>query len=388
MSLQEHQITHGAARLTQNKRGNDDSWSNRGEYWLKRINPIPQYKARKRRIIHKPLVLSGHGIRLNVDCGTLVIKCGFSHFPQKPEAYRFFPKDRQLPSRLVILDGDGSITLHALEWLSEQQIPLVQIDWKGEVSCVAHANYAANFDFVKHQIAMHENGRGFEFSKWLILEKIRNSYEMIKSISANAPEARPMLQKIKEQVDTLKKNPPKTLGLLLAVEGIAAAAYFRYWYTLHLKWRGIGRKPIPVEWERVGTRIGSTRKSNQFAVHPINAILNYAYGILENQVRGHILAAGADPTIGYIHANNGDRSSLVFDLMEPVRPVMDKRVLEFALNQTFSPDDFILNKNGICRLHPQFARYVVKVVQDVPEIEKIMAASLEKLFSRDFSKSM
>ena len=365
---------------------NDNDWSNRGEYWLKRINPVPQYKAQKRRIIHRPLVLSGHGIRLNVDCGTLLIKCGFTHYPQKREKYRFFPKDRQLPSRIVILDGDGSITFDALEWLSQQGVPLVQIDWKGDISCVGGADYAASFDLVKRQLEIQESGQGFEFSKWLILEKIKNSYKTIKHISDNSPEAQPMLEKIKEQADVLKKNPPDNLGSLLAVEGIAAAAYFRYWYTLSLKWRGLGRKPIPQEWERIGTRIGGTRKSNQYAVHPVNAILTYVYGVLENQVRSHILAAGVDPTIGFMHSNASDRTSLVFDLMEPVRPVMDQKILEFVLGRTFSPDDFILGKNGIVRLHPQFARYVVKILQDMPEIEKITAANLKKLFGRNISQ--
>lgn len=108
-----------------------DAWAERGEYWQKKLNPIPQYKAKKRRIIHRPLVLSGHGIRLNIECGTLLIKCGFTHYPQEREEYRFFPKDRQLPSRIVILDGDGSITFDALEWLSMQGVSLIQIDWEG-----------------------------------------------------------------------------------------------------------------------------------------------------------------------------------------------------------------------------------------------------------------
>ena len=42
----------------------EDLWGERGEYWQKKMNPVPQYKARKRRILHKPLVLSGHGIKL------------------------------------------------------------------------------------------------------------------------------------------------------------------------------------------------------------------------------------------------------------------------------------------------------------------------------------
>lgn len=379
------QATANAA--TDSENANDNDWSNRGEYWLKRINPVPYYKALKRRNIHRPLVLSGHGIRLNVDCGTLLIKCGFTHYPQTREEYRFFPKDRQLPSRIIILDGDGSITFDALEWLSQQEITLVQIDWKGDVTSIGNADYSANSDLVKFQLEIRENGQGFEFSKWLILEKIKHSYDTIKQISANSLEAQPMLEKIKEQADNLKKNAPDNMASLLALEGTAAAAYFRYWYTLPLKWKGLGRKPIPQEWEKIGSRIGSGRggKSNQLASHPVNAILNYVYGVLENQVRGHILAAGADTTIGYMHSNGKGRASLVFDLMEPLRPIMDRKVLEFVMGRTFSPDDFILNKNGVCRLHPQFARYIVKLVQDAPEIEAIMAENLKKLFGRNIS---
>ena len=175
---------------------------------------------------------------------------------------------------------------------------------------------------------------------------------------------------------------------MLSIEGNAAQTYFRYWHTLPIRWTGLGRKPVPPEWEQIGSRIGLGRggKSNQLATHPVNAILNYVYGVLENQVRSHIVMAGVDPTIGCMHSTGNDRFSLVFDLMEPLRPVMDQKVLEFVLSRTFSPDDFILNKNGICRLHPQFARYVVKIVQDMPEIEIIMAANLKKLFGKNISK--
>tara|TARA_R110002094_G_scaffold166547_1_gene149907 strand:- start:425 stop:628 length:204 start_codon:yes stop_codon:yes gene_type:complete len=66
--------------------------------------------------------------------------------------------------------------------------------------------------------------------------------------------------------------------------------------------------------------------------------------------------------------------------MEPVRPVMDKKILTFVLERTLSPDDFILNKEGVVRLHPQMARFIVKLVQDIPEIEKITQNNINKLF--------
>lgn len=357
----------------------DAAWAERGEYWLKKLNPVPQKKPRKRRFIHKPLVLSGHGIRLRIDRGTLLITCGFTHYPQKREEYRFFVGDRQLPSRIVVLDGDGSITLDALQWLAAQAVPLVQLDWRGDTSSVGGAYYAANPDLVRHQWAIQGTPEAVEFSHWLILKKIENSIQTIKQIASPSPLVEEILQKMAARAEELRKNPPKTTLELLTVEALAAMAYFRYWYTLSIKWKGLNRKPIPPEWYQIGTRTG--KHHNQFARHPVNAILNYAYGVLESQVRKHLLTKGIDPTIGYIHVSNKDRDVLVLDLMEPVRPIMDKKVLEFIMQRTFSPDDFVVNQNGVCRLHPQFARMVVKTVQDIEEVEIITAANIKKMFS-------
>jgi CRISPR-associated protein Cas1 len=46
----------------------------------------------------------------------------------------------------------------------------------------------------------------------------------------------------------------------------------------------------------------------------------------------------------------------VYDLMEPLRPLVDRLVLDFVRSQTFPPSDFVLRDDGVCRLHPQLAR--------------------------------
>jgi len=48
--------------------------------------------------------------------------------------------------------------------------------------------------------------------------------------------------------------------------------------------------------------------------------------------------------------------ALVYDLMEPLRPQVDRLVLYFVLSHTFTPSDFVLRDDGVCRLHPQLAR--------------------------------
>jgi CRISP-associated protein Cas1 len=212
---------------------NDDLWATRGEFWLNKINPKNPYTPRTRRRINKPLVLSGHGINLSIDSQTLLIKCGFTHYPQAKEQYRYFPQDRRLPSRIVILDGDGSITLKAMQWLSEQQVPLVQINWRGEIVSTSATNYSADTDIVYKQYKLKETKQSFDFAKDLIRQKLLNCIDTIKQVSEGHAEGDATIAILNERADSLTSSPPQDTPLLLTLEGIAAAAYFRYWFFIY-----------------------------------------------------------------------------------------------------------------------------------------------------------
>ena len=75
-----------------------------------------------------------------VKHGALLIRSGFTHYPQKREEYRFFPADDRLPSRIIIVDGSGALSLDAIEWLSVQRVPLIRLDWRGNVQTVIGGN--------------------------------------------------------------------------------------------------------------------------------------------------------------------------------------------------------------------------------------------------------
>ncbi len=109
---------------------------------------------------------------------------------------------------------------------------------------------------------------------------------------------------------------------------------------------------------------------NRNASHPVHAILNYAYAVLESQVRTQVLAQGFDPTIGILHASKPDRAAFVLDLMEPLRPIVDRKVLEFVQAHTFHPADFTIRTDGVCRLNPELARRVIAVTGRFSEDSK------------------
>jgi CRISPR/Cas system-associated endonuclease Cas1 len=90
---------------------------------------------------------------------------------------------------------------------------------------------------------------------------------------------------------------------------------------------------------------------------------NFAYALLESRVRVAATAASLNLDRGFMHEpqrkNMSPRSPLVLDLMEPLRQMVDRALLRFAVGRTFRPGDFTIMTDGVCRLHPQLARVVV-----------------------------
>src|SRR5690348_8021189 len=154
----------------------DISWADRSQYWFEQSSASlsPRRKGSDRPL----LILSGHGVRLYVENGALIVQNGLTHFPQKREEWRFFSGEWRVPSRIVVLDGKGALTFHALRWLTEQDVPLVHIDWQGNVvHVVGGTGYAIDAKLAQAQEAARNNGRALTVSRQLISLKIANSIE-------------------------------------------------------------------------------------------------------------------------------------------------------------------------------------------------------------------
>src|SRR5271163_3449351 len=151
----------------------DTEWVDRCLHWLQ-PNKGSRTRLAKREKTREPLILCGHGVSLKIDAGTLLIRNGFTHYPQKQETFRYFKGDANLPPRIIMLDGSGSITFDVLTWLNEQKVPLIKIDWTGNaVIVVSRDSFAANRDRVAWQAETRSNRRKrMEFCNGLIAKKI------------------------------------------------------------------------------------------------------------------------------------------------------------------------------------------------------------------------
>jgi CRISPR-associated protein Cas1 len=117
----------------------------------------------------------------------------------------------------------------------------------------------------------------------------------------------------------------KSLDELFGIEGDAAARYF-------------GGFPSMLTAEAAaGFRVRTRRP----ATDPVNAALNYAYGLLVADILRAVLACGLDPHAGFLHSPERNKPALALDLCEEFRaPVADSAVLGAFNNGELASKDF------------------------------------------------
>ena len=130
--------------------------------------------------------------------------------------------------------------------------------------------------------------------------------ERLKAISASMAEA---------LVDIAQCNDGDTLR---GLEGKCAQQYYSGFGSLILQqqdafaFKGRSRRP---------------------PLHPINAVLSFAYTLLARECAAALSAVGLDPYVGFLHRLRPGRRGLALDLMEELRPVYADRFVLSCINQ-------------------------------------------------------
>ncbi|WP_162800620.1 CRISPR-associated endonuclease Cas1 [Acidibrevibacterium fodinaquatile] len=351
-------------------------WADSARRWARQ-----QGIGKRRYAERQPLILSGHGMRLHINNGALEIQNGFTHYPQIRETWRFFPGDQERPARIILLDGSGALTLDVLAWLAAQDIPLIQLDYRGNVlAAIGQRSIGNDPGLLALQVAAaHDPKRAGAIATWLVREKLIAARQTLLAALSDSTARKAALALVNAEIDRLSQPfaGPKTA--LLGIEGKCAQLYFDTWRDLPITWKSTTRKPIPETWRRIGPRRSRAQARSRNATHPAQAMLNYAYAVLESQIRIETARIGLDPATGFLHDQRPDRPALILDLLEPLRPTVDRIVLGVIAGQTFTPADFTLSADGTCRLHPALARRLVADIGPIEGISPLLAAFLRRL---------
>lgn len=226
---------------------------------------------------------------------------------------------------IVSAAPDMSVTAGALRRMSELNVLLLICNEKFE-PCALNLPYyrATNTELLQRQVECTPEWKERMWRK-IITAKVRNQAAVVKTskktfselndiallcetgISISRHRARPPLSTITaSQRAGLHLDDPYTY------ESRAARVYWKY--LLHK----LGDKQNTGETRReTGTRTG------------VNGMLDYGYAILRTAVLRSLAAHGFIAALGIAHTAKAGSFALADDLMEPLRPLVDRRLYSF-----------------------------------------------------------
>ena len=174
----------------------------------------------------------------------------------------------------------------------------------------------------RRQLEVSETEEGLRWVVEWVTAKLDHQIDFLEELQRHRP---PKAEKVEEYLATVREAKQRIACLpsgmggfsgtleerranLMGIEGGAGRAYFAALSFLI---------PEPFRFEG---------RSRHPAHDEFNAMLNYSYGILYGMVERACLLAGLDPFVGFLHTDNYNKKSLVFDLIEPFRILGEKTV--------------------------------------------------------------
>jgi CRISPR-associated endonuclease Cas1 len=286
------------------------------------------------------ITLSGYGINARVDKGHLIVQDGVG---DERRAGRFARVNHGI-CRLVVIGNDGSVSLAALRWLADQKASFVMLERDGSVLLTTGPVAPSDARLRRRQACVQHEPHGADIVRELIRVKMAGQERLARE-KLNAPDTADSIGALSTQLDTVQ-----TFDAIRVIESQAAARYWESWQGLAIRFPKSDLNRIPEHWLTYDNRRSPISGTARKPTNPVNAILNYLYTLLETETRLAIAALGLDPGFGLLHVDHATRDSLVYDLMEPIRPRIDEYVLNWVMEKPLSKSWFFELRDGSCRL--------------------------------------
>ena len=248
--------------------------------------------------------------------------------------------------RDVIISGKANISSELLKALAESGVDVLLTTPMGKpVARVVSAKLGGTALNRIEQYKSLEDSRGVKIAKFIIAGKTRNQMSNVRYYSKSRRMNEELSTRLYEIYEAIKRRYETFLEedfedleaarkRILAYEGEIANYY---WDAIKLSLDG---------WNFPGRE--------QKSEDPVNLSLNICYNLLSNQIWKYTLKFGLDPFMGYVHVDRPGKLSLVFDLMEPFRPMVDRFVVSFLKRITPAYFSEKAKSNTIVTLKNQF----------------------------------
>ncbi len=294
-------------------------------------------------------VVLGHGARVDVFSGHLRACDGEGWYRRE----RSWNRATARLNRLVIGAQSGAITLGAIRWCAEADVSVLVVDDDAKL-LLAPATGACDPRLLRLQAAPPE-GLDVEAAAILLGAKLRGQAGIVKSILGR-PDLAETILGLAEGLDAASDVTEAR-----QLEASAAACYFDAWCehpATTVRFTTADARRVPAHWPVFNGRRSLLTKgtSNRKAERPLNAVLNLTYSLAAIEARLACEAVGLHPALGFVHADEPRRDNLALDLLEAVRPEIERFVLDLVAERTFSRRDFVERSDGSIRIAPDLVQ--------------------------------
>lgn len=237
----------------------------------------------------------------------------------------------------VLISNQGiSISSDVIRECTERGIPIYFVTTSGTpYASLYSAGLTGTVATRRAQYEAYQTTRGLSLVIAIGMGKLQNQSTLLKYMGKYRKSADP--DRFKElrllsaevldqalELEKILKRPEFLTGTLrvddvreeiLGIEGRGAK---KYWQAVKLV--------LPEKYNFSG-------RVRRGAKDPVNAALNYGYGILYGQIERAIVLAGLDPFAGFLHSDRPGKPSLTLDVVEEYRPVIVDRVIFGLVNK-------------------------------------------------------
>lgn len=217
----------------------------------------------------------------------------------------------------IILTTSAALSTDAVRLALTNNIDIIFTQSDGQpIGRVWHSKLGSTTKIRKRQLEASLGKEAVEFTKTWIVEKMSHQLEFIKDLKKHRP----------QQEDFLNDKISRLTGLAASLNGLQAEKIEEISDTI----RGLEGTSGRLYFETINYVLPEQYHFNGRSMRPakdaFNAFINYGFGILYSRVEKCLMIAGLDPYVGFLHRDDYNQKSMVFDFIEPYRIFVETAV--------------------------------------------------------------
>lgn len=210
----------------------------------------------------------------------------------------------------IVLSQGTALSAAAVKLAVTNNIDILFIENDGRpIGRVWHSKLGSTTKIRKEQLKASLDKKGLKAIKEWIGNKIENEINFIKNLKKHRT----------QHTDYLNDKIEKMQALNISISQLEAECTSDVAETI----RGLEGTSGRLFFETLSYVLSKEHqfkgRSSRPAADPFNAFLNYSFGILYSKIEKALIIAGLDPYLGYLHRDDYNQLSFVFDFIEPYR---------------------------------------------------------------------